>query len=549
MKNFYPVIVLVGVLFSYTATAQTYSQSFIACGKSYVSILESTGENAIKVIIKDGVHQSVKKEFQIITNDFETFAKIFKGSFQKIDSLECDQAELDKVLSYARKLYFTFKASEIGEAPDPEAGLFRAKDSVYIYTKRADSTNYMQSAQKYKVIRAQVEIKDGYLENIKVYVEIEKKIFVFNNSFGIGFSSITNFNTINDIFLYERYSLPIKKKTTRNYFYITLGELIDFDYNLALDRRDYSPQNAHFSIKGGESVTLFKEATKRLFEAHIYTDFVGLNEDKPNGLVQTEISKKININTVQLQSNSIFYRIFKSFGFGQYITPSITISKLEQHNKRLLLGDLDSIRNNPGITDTSRLGRSRNRYTTPLELYQYQHFSTGFTANLLFFSNHDLKYNFYINAGLRLGMTQVTDSLTTVSGTVISKTGQVNEYTVNNLQIFPELILTLLPEERFNFTLSQKFMYIKAFSNNLELISYDRKDRTNVLVRGNQWLSVSELLMSIQVNPNSKLFGRARLNADLNNFQNNFAQIQLGYSVYILGGAKSEKKQESVAVF
>lgn len=535
--------VLMFILIGFDVKSQTYSESFIACGKSFVSTCESTGDNAIKVIIKDGVNLANKKEFTIITEDFEIFAKGFQSAFFEMSSTDCATAE-DKsaILSYARKLFFTFKASITGEEAEPVAGMFKLNDSLYVYMKTKDSVRYGKSALKYKIIKAQVEIRDGYIENIKCYISINGKVFVFTNIYGIGFSSITNFSNLKDIRLYERYSSPhVKPDLNRLFYYINLHNLIDFDYNLALDRRDYSPGNISFAVKGGESVTLFKEATKKLFEAHIFTDFVGLREDKPNGLVQTEISKKIHLNTVQFQSAKVFYRLFKSYGFAQYVYPAITISKLEQHNKRLLLGDLDSIRLNPGLTDTSKFSRSKNRYSTPLELYQYQHFSTGFTANLLFLSNHDLKYNFYFSAGVRLGMTQVSDSLTTISGTSITKTGNISEYTVNNLQIFPEAVITLLPEERFNFSVSQKIVYFKAFSNNLQLLSFDKKDYTKAVVKGNQWLSVSELLMTIQVSKTSKLFGRARLNADLSNFQNNFAQIQLGYSVFILGGAKNEK--------
>lgn len=439
--------------------AQTYTESFMACDKSYVVTCEVTGENAIKVIVKDGVDASKKKDFIIVTNDFETFANMFVANFLDVPGVNCDDEGKKRVQSYARKLFFTFKASQTGEQPDPVAGLFKLKDSAIIGLRVNSKDIDGSTPVKYKVVRAQVEIKDGYIENIKAYVLIGKNIFVFNNSYGIGFSSITNFSNFNRIRLYESYSSPVSYDTT---FYIKLHHLIDYDYNIALDRRDYSPKNASFSIKGGESVTLFKESTKKLFEAHIFTDFVGLNEEKPNGLVQTEVNKKINLNTVQFQSPKIFYRLFKSYGLFQYVSPSVTISKLEQHNKRLQLEDLDSIRITPGSTDTATLGRSRNRYTTALHLYQYQHFSTGFTANIFFFSNHDLKYNFYLNAGVRLGITQVKDSLTMVSNNVIAKTGEISEYSINHLQVFPEAVLTLLPEERFSFTLSQRFIYLKV---------------------------------------------------------------------------------------
>ena len=313
---------------------------------------------------------------------------------------------------------------------------------------------------------------------------------------------------------------------------------MSYDYKLEVDRRDYSPKNQSLILDGGTSKILYKAPTNKLFEAHIFTDFIGLNEDKPNGLVQTEVSKRINTNSVQHPINSFLSGLIKSYGIFQYIIPSVTFSKIEQHNKRLLLGDLDSIRNNPGANDTSKFNHNLHRYSTALDLYQHESFSAGWDGNILFFNNNDLKYSFDINFGVRFGITQVTDSVVSPTGNTGVKPNIVNNYSINTMQIYPEIILKFLPEERFNLGLSDRVIYFKPFNPNIQLLEYDKVDNAKIYTKKATWINSVQMLMTIQVNENSKLFGKVKFNSEWNNAKNNFAQIQIGYSTYILGNKK-----------
>lgn len=529
-------------LFIEKVNSQTHSETFTACGKSYTVVCGHETDNSIKVSIKKASFDTAKHEYPIITDDLDLFAQTFKENFLLFmgsDSTSCTAEDKSNfLLSYGRKLFLNYVASNSLDSISPVSGVLKVKDSLFIYSKSSSDSTYNKSAQKWKIQKVQIEIKEGFIENIKAYILIGKKTFYFSNNYAIGFSSITNYDNFNGVKLYELYSDPYSnpKRDNLTYYYIKLNSLIDYDYILEVDRRDYSPKNIKVVLNGGEAMTLHKETTKRLFEAKIFTDFIGLKEDKPNGLVQTEVSKRININTVQHQTSKSLYWLFKSIGALQYIAPSITISKLEQHNRQLPLGDIDSVRSNPGQTDTTLFKRSLHRYITALDLYQYQSFSTGLDCNIFFFSNRNLKFNFYVNAGVKLGITPVSDSLTKLNDqNIITKTGFVNNYSINTLQFYPEIIMTFLPEERFNFSISNKFIYIKPYNNNIQLVSYASKDNSILFAKKGSWINVFEMLMALQVNPDSKLFGRVRFNSDLNNFNINFAQIQVGYSTFILG--------------
>jgi hypothetical protein len=166
---------------------------------------------------------------------------------------------------------------------------------------------------------------------------------------------------------------------------------------------------------------------------------------------------------------------------------------------------------------------------------QYQWLSTGTDLNLFYINNHERKFNIYVNAGFRLGFTEITDSLTSVSSSGITKTGLLNQYSVSTIQAYPEIRINFFPEERFNLSLSHKWVYFKPLSPTVQLVSFDKNNPLKISPKSDTWLNISELLMAIQVNPNSKLFGKIQFNWEAGNMKNNFSQIQVGYSTYILG--------------
>lgn len=549
MKHIFLLTLL--MLASIIVTAQTHTETFVACDSSYSAICDLKNTNKIKVSIIKGSDDSTKVQYTIVTNDLDVFAKVFKQKFNTLTSNGC--ADSTKILSYARLLFFNFKAANEADTLKPIAGLLSVKDSVALRMEYfgKDSNRVFDSSDdsiKLKIKKITAEVNDGFIENIKAYVETPNGIRYFTIAYPIGMSSIANFKKYNsdklidfgsDFFLQKNKKKLRSKdslKSSRHY-YILLGDVIDYDYYFGVDRRDYSPKNMVLDIKGGESMVLQKEETSKLFEAHIFTDFVGLKEDKPNGLIQTTVSKRINTNTKQHSAPWAFYWLYKSYGGFQYICPTITISKLEDHNKQLILGNLDSIRATPGLTDTSKFRLSTHRFLNGLDLYQHQSFSAGFDVNFLYLNNHDLKYNLYLNGGIRLGITPVRDSLTGRGAGNLSKTGFVNDYSINTLQFSPQVILNFLPEERFNLSLSEKFIYIKPLDQNVQVFSIDKvnSDKWNAFKAS--YLNVAELLMTIQINKatGSKLFGRVIFNSDWKNIYNNFAQLQIGYSTFILG--------------
>lgn len=536
------IIVILAII--QNANAQSHIETFIFCDRAFTIQCEPTIETAIKTTIKE--KDSILNTYYTYTNNTEIFAKDFLTHFNKISSLsDSCKNKYDEILIFGRELLKNYLTSILNTAP--VAGTLIVKDSVSIWMAGMVGGKWEGSlhfSQKRKVLRLQAEINDGYLENIIAYIKIDDGIFKFTLPIPVGITSEENFKKFSKQFLYELKSppYPITDKSKKRYlpyhsqYSIILGDILDYNYQLEPKRRNYSPKDTVLDMLGGTSVALHKEETKKIFEAQIYSDFEGLNAQKPNGLIQADFSKRIGVNAVQFLPWRFLYPLLGTCGYFQYIAPVASINKIEANNKYLVLSNLDMLRANPGKTDVSKFDTNYHRYANILSLYQYQWISAGTDLNLLYFNNHDLKYEIYLNVGARMGLSAVSDSITTENDDrKIVTTGLVNNYSVSAIQFYPEVRLNFLPEERVSFSLSQKWLYFKTLSPSVQQASFKKDNPEAMYPKSSGRIGISELLIGVRTNPNSRMFGRARLNWELGNAKNNFVQFQVGYSTYILG--------------
>jgi hypothetical protein len=538
------LLLLAMVLMSEYGFSQTYSQTFILCDKSYTVSTAIQLDKSITVSLIKSIKvnpSDTARTYTVKNPALDDFAKTFSSAFLTFfgDSACNNPAKTEELQGIGRNIFFNMLRANTDNTA-PEAGVLklyskaRCEEDTIVNNSHPIHKDTTPSKTKDvgaegQIIKMIFEIKDGYLENIKVYINIKDIEYIFTNLYGIGISNVKNIKAFPQTCLY---SLP---NATGKIYKVSAANVFNYDYAIDLNRRDYSPQDIRSQLNGGETLTLYKDETSKLFEAQIYTDFLGLNENKPNGLIQVEASKKINISTVQKLVPRPFFLLAHSIGSFQYISPNITLSKIEQHRRSLVLSDLDSLRLNPGGNDTTKLNSNLHRYTTLLNLYQYQTFSAGVDLNLITLANHDLKYTFYLNLGAKLGLTSVTDSLTKINDNVITKTGLISNYTVTTLQWYPSVSMLFSPEGRFNFVLSDKVMHIRAYNSKFEQLSFDKLNNKKFTIPTHSWLNIFEMLMTVRVNADSKLFGRLRYNYELKNMNENFAQVQVGYSTYILG--------------
>lgn len=405
------------------------------------------------------------------------------------------------------------------------------KYSCSISNDKVWRVNKIES-EKLTVKDVEIEFSEGFIETIKIIGEIkingDKREMLFENKYGIGFSTRRNFKDLSKIVLYD-------SKSDNNQF-IYLNELLDYDYTVRPMTRDFSPANQVISTLGNQSVVLRKEESSKILEAAVFSDFLGFDKDKPNGLIQTEVSKRVNLISYRYQLGN---KAIKGVGFFQYVRVAGMLSKIEENNRYLQTVSQDSIIKSSTKTDSLLIPRN---YANPLNILQYQNLSLGLDLNLFFLDWPDGKLHFYINGGFRFGRTSIRDSLrslTTGTQSLVAKTNLVNEYTINHFTFFPEFLLQLLPEERFSILLSYKPQYFSPAFGEPKLQTVNKEFQIGK--RPTKWIETFEIMAYVKLGdlaPNSdnngKLFARWRFNHQKGNIYENYHQLQVGYSFYVL---------------
>lgn len=344
-----------------------------------------------------------------------------------------------------------------------------------------------------------------------------------------------NITTLKNDIDYFKKDDDLFKKDKLKSFHIKLGEVIqEYNFNNDLYTNDFSPANVKVAINGGESLTLYKDKTYKILEARVFSDFLGFDSNKPNGLIQFELEKHFNLNTYR--KKFCHYSLRVGFGNLEYLKFVGGISKVEKNNRNLTPDMKDEIT----ISFSGDTILNNKRYTTPIDIISHQTWNVGLILNGLFFDIPLIKSQLHINLGFKFNQTKVIDSLRTfgINKVISSKS---NEYNLNYWLFYPEVKLHVLPETRYGIYASWRPKYLKSLSDRLEYSGPQNLISGNMRSNISNWINEFELLGYLYTNQekqNGKLFIKWILNTEFGYNKNNFTQFQLGYSFYILGRGK-----------
>jgi hypothetical protein len=593
MGNLYKILIL--SLVSLHCFGQEMNRTFDSKGKQYELSVKIEHNGSTKVKVTNTADDSEIVSTELNPFNFEQFRNQLSPALKSAAGLAPAVGDNEIEATVQNLFYDTMARSmSLDDTEGPVAGDLIIKPSIESYEYNRSNIRNLKSgtsADKESVTldvqQVQIEVFEGFIENVSVTAKEtggSGAVRVFSNEFGIGFASKNNMGNLHSYFLVEK-DKPTKGKTM-----INLGELICFNVRHEPGRRDYAPNdNAYvFNVNGKKVVTpLYKSPTKRLIEARVFSDFIGLNQDKPNGLIQTEISKRINTNTNRglifqrknVLNDAVRFVVGQGGGLLQYVIPTLTLSKLEENNRSIVVHrERDLVSNESLIFKKPVLNEDGNQiglkdtillqpmitgkpYVTAIELLRNQNFSAGLDFNILYSENVGGKFNFYLDGGLKFGRTSIRDSLSKiekyqniygVEESRIVKSGFVNNFGVNTFQIYPHLKMQWLPDERFGVTLSRKWTYFKMWNGEIE---------NGDLLQGNYsfasdatqtspskkytWINTWELLAFLKLTDNGKLFFRYRINYEAGHKSYNFNQAQVGYSFYILGNRSAAKGSKS----
>lgn len=504
------------------------------------------------------------KEFSLKPLDYNLFKAKFKNSIiglgdkpKEIKSLD-DISNEEKLLSlYSKITSYFFSINE-----RPQVAVIRLKKDIDVYT----TVRFLNKEDKEKAldniyvgalenVNVDISFYSGFIEKIEVKGTIDSIPITFSNEYSIGVSSlknITNFDKIKIISHFEhlvdfkhesvdneRNSLDRKNRKTiidynekskiritvdtllktsknlgreENSLYIYLNDLIEYNRIIDVNANDISPDKQTIGLDElQQSAKLYKEESTKILEAVVFTDLLGTFDEKnPNGIIQTEVSKRFNINTTR---NAIGkgkrwfslimppFLISESFGTFEYLDAKVLLSKIEDDNK-YLLPDLD----------TGKL--------TLLSLYQHRNFSVGGTLNYLAFENQNLKFNMFFDMGFEFSK----------SGFQLSE--DADPENLNFMEYNLEMKFHLFPEKRYGIFVTDKFSYFETLDDDISTLSFDETS---------YWLNTVEFKAYLDVSTSSKLFARYKLIHEMSDIDNNFSQFQLGVSFYLLEKNRKDK--------
>jgi len=429
---------------------------------------------------------------------------------------------------------------------------------------KSDSTVRKDKPELYKVFGFKVhdisiQFQDGFIENIIVQGKWDyyPGLLKFENVSPIPFSTRRDFRTLYDYFIYEKtfFSTKRSKDGVQGPCSIRLGDLLYYAQNLDIDSKDYSPFNHVYKSTITDSITtvnLYKEKTSKILELKIFSDLKGIENNNPNGLVQLELSRKLNFwnnrITIPRLKNMKRPNLF-NIGFLNSVTPYFTMNKVENNQKRLI----------PSYLGTQQKDTLQpNVFASTLKLFQYQTFGLGANFSIMIFDIPGLKSTISFNTGFYYGRTLLQDTLRVKTDSSNFKpidANNVNNYGVNTFRRTHEVAWQIFPDKRYGMTVSQQFTNFRLLNDQLKQVR-DSADYTGYLksLKGDRskidayeykkWLATTEVYAFYRPSEYNRVFFRYRFNWDLQNIKENFHQIQLGISTY-LTHTKKDKKEES----
>ncbi len=367
-----------------------------------------------------------------------------------------------------------------------------------------------------EVSHIEIVFKDGYIDELKAVLvnRVDFGEYVFATAFPIGFSSKRSFRQVQDYKLYL-----LEGSIAGHVTVISLADLIQYNPNVQLDRKDFIPKNGKYAFKPGEH-SLKREEKEKLLEARLFTDFQGFRGARPNGLAQVEVEKRLLLNT-KLKPAGTDYYPSSVWGRFQYISPMIGYNKIESKDKYLPLTSREE-----ALLPDSTVSYDFN--THAIRLLEYQTFNAGLRLNIFQMTNGNQKLKLSLDTECRLGMTQSTDSLLVLRDGIAEKSGETEVLSNFHLQSGLGLAIQVFGDERLQLTFVNKAMILRPLGSRIYIPLADGR------LTNSDWAAyfVHELELAVKLSGDSKIFGRVRLWTDTK-YSNYFSQIQVGTSFFI----------------
>jgi len=357
----------------------------------------------------------------------------------------------------------------------------------------------------------------------KVEGEGEDTLFQFSNNAPIPFSVVKDFSKM------KRGVWRIN--SANNKYTINLADIIDYKFKTYNYSYGKNPSDQVVNLNEGTTeVPLYKERNFDIIKAAMFTDFIGVDDDKPNGLIQIEIWRKINVLSRRYGANMQSTNV----GFFTSITPLVTFSKIENKNRRIVVDNW---------TDTSSGILLQRPFVRTIQLVEHANFYAGFSLNTFLIAIPDFKTNIYFNTTFGLGLTSLQDSVRVLENGAIAAKSPIN-FNTNLIQWSGDITVRFLEDARFGLWLKQGINYLYSTNNQVAQIKAENEFLSSFDIGSpaSYWYLTTEVYANIKFSSASQMFARVRFHSQLGNINSNYFQAQLGFAFNIIGSIPFNKK-------
>ena len=495
---------------------------------------------------------TVRREKQ--TNEekaLETNGRIFLNNV--LDILQKRTQEGSKV-----GVVYVYDQAPIYWYNDKEPGKLPLKDSVLT------------------IREVQIKFESGQIAGIAIKGYLDdfgNKVLTFHNRVPISFS--TKFDVSQDYYIVRNIEIYCKDNILDGY-HVDLDEVIYNDYQLSNYTNNYSPIDTVILLKPFEvGRVIFRERATDILQARVYSDFIGYGGDQPNGLVQVEFSKTINLKTSIRKSGvekkpvrkglipqdsttsattySFFdissrqdtkrkktpdadswqwlkasrYKKIHTYEWFRYTIPLVALTKIEKDDKYLEVAlDADS-----------------TGFVTAIDLMKYSNFKAGLQHNILKASRPEFHSSFTWDASFYMMLTGINNRYTTRDSAVSGATFFTNRSSQTNALFFSMSPLVLAwniyPHNIYHVSVTGALQYVAETNKDFNFLEKER--------RLGQWIYHLGLFAGVKTTEsgNGQFFVRVLLDMNAVYMDQRYYQAQVGYAVKVFS-RKSEFKNRPV---
>lgn len=369
----------------------------------------------------------------------------------------------------------------------------------------------------YSVDSLQMHVEDGNILNLKVHgyyrnKEMIVREYIFENYAPIGISTNADFNNWHKSRLF-----PQQQKINKGLF-VSLADIIQYVPRLNYRSSDYSPTDGVYSFHPSDPLpkrTLFKTETSKILQARVFSDLAGIDQDRPNGLIQLEVSKRFILKNATTTKST--------FGFGgymNYLDLYTSINKIEENNKYINL-------------ERSPLNNNEDLPIKTIDLLRYTNFHIGTDLNLLYYLFPKSKVHAYLNHKIQLNRLAVRDSVFNNK-----QFASIEDYNLNVVVYGLGFRGIIRPDSRYGLELKGDWNRYVIIGNSMKQ-NPPINGRTVVERFINQDVILVSPILWARVSDHGELFFRPQFSFMRLHPEHQYFQVQVGYQFDVFSPRRS----------